>query len=189
MGTSRDDPLGEAGRRLVAGPLRRACDRKRLACVRGRHAQMALGGERGRASEGARSAGHRATALAARRAADDYWTRWLEVAALKPDVERLAFCGVSAAAEPPQKTRAESSGRSLRLVMFGVARKRAAPSLQVERRRAAPRRARHDLRRAGDAVTSAADRLLLGLAGSPGGGLRGLGGGGPCGLRARSAGL
>ena len=41
--------------------------------------------------KGARSAGHRATALAARRAADDYWTRWLEVAALKPDVERLAL--------------------------------------------------------------------------------------------------
>jgi hypothetical protein len=27
---------------------------------------------------------------AARRAADDYWSRWLEAAALKPDIERLA---------------------------------------------------------------------------------------------------
>jgi hypothetical protein len=45
---------------------------------------MALGGE------GARNAGHRTTALPARRAADDYWARWLEAAALKPDLERLA---------------------------------------------------------------------------------------------------
>jgi hypothetical protein len=39
---------------------------------------------------GRRNSGHRTTALAARRAADDYWARWLEAAALKPDVERLA---------------------------------------------------------------------------------------------------
>jgi hypothetical protein len=39
---------------------------------------------------GARNSGRRATALAARRAADDYWARWLEAAALKPDLERLA---------------------------------------------------------------------------------------------------
>ena len=39
---------------------------------------------------GARNAGHRTTALAARRAADEYWSRWLDAAALKPDVERLA---------------------------------------------------------------------------------------------------
>jgi hypothetical protein len=39
---------------------------------------------------GARNSGQRATALAARRAADDYWSRWLEAAALKPDIERLA---------------------------------------------------------------------------------------------------
>ena len=37
-----------------------------------------------------RNAGHRTTALAARRSADDYWTRWLEAAALRPDVGRLA---------------------------------------------------------------------------------------------------
>lgn len=40
--------------------------------------------------QGWRNAGHRTTALAARRAADEYWSRWLESAALKPDVERLA---------------------------------------------------------------------------------------------------
>jgi hypothetical protein len=39
---------------------------------------------------GARNSGQRTTALAARRAADDYWSRWLEAAALKPDIERLA---------------------------------------------------------------------------------------------------
>ena len=39
---------------------------------------------------GWRNAGHRTTSLAARRAADEYWARWLEAAALKPDVERLA---------------------------------------------------------------------------------------------------
>jgi O-acetylhomoserine (thiol)-lyase len=40
---------------------------------------------------GWRGSGHRTTPLAARRAADDYWARWLEAAALKPDVERLAL--------------------------------------------------------------------------------------------------
>jgi hypothetical protein len=41
-------------------------------------------------SPGKRNSGHRTTLLAARRAADDYWARWLEAAALKPDIERLA---------------------------------------------------------------------------------------------------
>ena len=39
---------------------------------------------------GWRNSGHRTTALAARRSADDYWNRWLEAAALRPDVSRLA---------------------------------------------------------------------------------------------------
>lgn len=47
---------------------------------------------------GWRNEGHRTTALAARRAADDYWTRWCEAAALKPDIERLVR-----AAEPGAK--------------------------------------------------------------------------------------
>jgi hypothetical protein len=38
---------------------------------------------------GWRSDGHRTTALAARRAADEYWERWCEAAALKADIERL----------------------------------------------------------------------------------------------------
>ena len=41
---------------------------------------------------GWRISGHRATVLAARRAADESWSRWLEMAALKPDIERLAEC-------------------------------------------------------------------------------------------------
>jgi hypothetical protein len=39
---------------------------------------------------GWRSSGHRASALAARRAADQYWERWCAAAALRPDLERLA---------------------------------------------------------------------------------------------------
>jgi hypothetical protein len=39
---------------------------------------------------GWRNSGHRSTAIAARRSADEYWKRWLEAAALRPDVERLA---------------------------------------------------------------------------------------------------
>ena len=38
---------------------------------------------------GWRNEGHRTTVLAARRAADEYWTRWCKTAALKPDIERL----------------------------------------------------------------------------------------------------
>jgi hypothetical protein len=38
---------------------------------------------------GWRNEGHRTSALAARRAVDDYWARWCGAAALKPDIERL----------------------------------------------------------------------------------------------------
>jgi hypothetical protein len=37
-----------------------------------------------------KGSGHRATWLDARRAADEYWERWLAEAALRPDVERAA---------------------------------------------------------------------------------------------------
>jgi hypothetical protein len=37
-----------------------------------------------------KGSGHRATWLDARRAADEYWQRWLTEAALRPDVERAA---------------------------------------------------------------------------------------------------
>lgn len=40
---------------------------------------------------GWRSNGHRTTPLAARRAVDDYWAKWCEAAALRPDVKRLAL--------------------------------------------------------------------------------------------------
>ena len=39
---------------------------------------------------GWRNSGHRTTPLAARRAADEYWARWLQAVALKPDVSLLA---------------------------------------------------------------------------------------------------
>jgi hypothetical protein len=48
-------------------------------------------------------AGHRAAWLDARRAADDYWERWLGAAALKPDLEGLARQSVKR--ETPRKPR------------------------------------------------------------------------------------
>lgn len=44
---------------------------------------------------GARASGHRATELEARRAVDSYWSRWLEAAALRPDLEKLAKASVA----------------------------------------------------------------------------------------------
>jgi len=38
-----------------------------------------------------KGAGHRTSVLEARGAADDYWNRWLEGAALRPDITRLAL--------------------------------------------------------------------------------------------------
>lgn len=46
---------------------------------------------------GWRNSGQRTTALAARRAADEYWTKWLQAAALKPDISRLARASLPAA--------------------------------------------------------------------------------------------
>ena len=37
-----------------------------------------------------KGAGHRSSWIDARRAAEEYWERWLEEAALRPDVMRLA---------------------------------------------------------------------------------------------------
>jgi hypothetical protein len=56
---------------------------------------------------GWRNEGHRTSPLAARRAADDYWSRWCEAAALKPDIERLvAGSDAAQAARPaPRKRR------------------------------------------------------------------------------------
>jgi hypothetical protein len=57
---------------------------------------------------GWRAEGHRTSALAARRAADDYWVRWCEAAALKPDIERLVLASEPAAPKrkPARRPRA-----------------------------------------------------------------------------------
>jgi hypothetical protein len=44
--------------------------------------------------KGWRNSGHRADELEARRAADAYWDKWLTLAALKPDLGRLAETSV-----------------------------------------------------------------------------------------------
>jgi hypothetical protein len=45
---------------------------------------------------GWRNSGHRTSSLAARRAAEDYWSRWLTAAALKPDVTTLVKASIPA---------------------------------------------------------------------------------------------
>ena len=52
---------------------------------------------------GWRNSGHRTTALAARRAADENWSRWLQAAALKPDVNLLAGASLPAVAKRRKK--------------------------------------------------------------------------------------
>lgn len=47
-----------------------------------------------------KGSGHRATWLDARRAADEYWDRWLNEAALRPDIGRLAAKTLEAEARP-----------------------------------------------------------------------------------------
>ena len=58
---------------------------------------------------GWRNEGHRTSALAARRAADDYWARWCEAAALRPDIERLIAEAEAAERAPARKRRASVS--------------------------------------------------------------------------------
>jgi hypothetical protein len=54
-----------------------------------------------------KGAGHRTSALEARGAADDYWSRWLQGAALRPDVIRLARESIKAEREAkPAKNKA-----------------------------------------------------------------------------------
>jgi hypothetical protein len=53
----------------------------------------------------ARASGHRTSEIEARRAADSYWARWLEAAALKPDLQRLADTALKAAAKAGKKPR------------------------------------------------------------------------------------
>ena len=50
---------------------------------------------------GWRNSGHRTTSLAARRAAEEYWGKWLQAAALKPDLTVL----VKASLPTPARSR------------------------------------------------------------------------------------
>src|SRR5215207_2380848 len=58
--------------------------------------------------------GHRTSALEARGAADDYWSRWLEGAALRPDIMRLAQESIKAdrASKRADRKRAGVTGRA-----------------------------------------------------------------------------
>ena len=47
-----------------------------------------------------KGSGHRAGSIEARRAADDYWEKWLAEAALRPDIGRLAANTLEAEARP-----------------------------------------------------------------------------------------
>ena len=60
-----------------------------------------------------KGAGHRTSALEARGAADDYWSRWLEGAALRPDIMRLAQESIKAdpASKRADRKRAPRNGR------------------------------------------------------------------------------
>jgi hypothetical protein len=50
-----------------------------------------------------KGAGHRTSWLDARGAADDYWNRWLEATALRPDLQRLASASIKAEGSPAKK--------------------------------------------------------------------------------------
>jgi hypothetical protein len=52
-----------------------------------------------------KGAGHRTSVLEARGAADDYWSRWLEGAALRPDIFRLAQESIKADRAPKKAAR------------------------------------------------------------------------------------
>jgi hypothetical protein len=54
-----------------------------------------------------KGAGHRTTWIEARRAAEEYWQRWLEEAALRPDMMRLAARSV-----PKERSRLSKKAES-----------------------------------------------------------------------------
>ena len=60
--------------------------------------------------KGWRNSGHRTDELEARRAADAYWDKWLGLAALKPDLGRLAE---ASAPSKPRRKKAEDTPPSL----------------------------------------------------------------------------
>ena len=51
--------------------------------------------------------GHRTTSLDARRSAEDYWAKWLKVAALQPDVAQLARESLAHEKRPKRRMRKE----------------------------------------------------------------------------------
>ena len=53
--------------------------------------------------KGWRNAGHRTNEIDARRAADAYWDKWLNAAALRPDLGRLAETSIRKEQRRPQK--------------------------------------------------------------------------------------
>ena len=59
-----------------------------------------------------KGAGHRTTWIDARRAADEYWQKWLEAAALRPDIMRLARESIKAegAKKPVRRRSARKAG-------------------------------------------------------------------------------
>jgi hypothetical protein len=58
-----------------------------------------------------KGAGHRTAWLAARSAADEYWERWLEASALRPNLERLALQSLPAGERPRTRRRSASSAK------------------------------------------------------------------------------
>ena len=58
-----------------------------------------------------KGAGHRASWLDARSAADDYWNRWLAAAALRTDLKTLAQASLKAERNAPKKPARKSAVR------------------------------------------------------------------------------
>src|SRR5215204_3055776 len=76
---------------------------------RSRKGTVALDHHCAEASQGlAQGSWHRSSWIDARRAAEEYWERWLQEAALRPDVMRLASRSV--VKERERKSRAERAG-------------------------------------------------------------------------------
>ena len=57
-----------------------------------------------------KGSGHRGTWLEARRAAEEYWARWLAEAALRPDIGRLAANTLAAEEQSRRRLKRPRSG-------------------------------------------------------------------------------
>ena len=105
------DPVGTAGGRELAGFERRT--------RRGDGARDDQDGERWlwtitalkRPKGWRKGAGHRTSWLDARGAADEYWSRWLVAAALRPDLETLAKASLKAERGAAKQRAPRSAGR------------------------------------------------------------------------------